>query len=217
MVSKETLRQCNFLNDLPDSVLDTISQHAQSITVPAATDLFDNGDPSDKLVLVLSGSIRVYKRSESGREVSLYRVNKDKLCIVTLGCLLGGEDYPAAGYTEEDSVLITIPRGLFLELVATTPQFRTKTFHQFADRVSGLMALVDEISFRKLDQRLASYLINNAPVIKASHQSIADELGSVREIISRLLKSFEKEGWVELSRGEINVISPESLENKIIA
>jgi len=217
MVSKDILKQCTFLNDLPDSVLKTISQHAQSITVPAATNLFNNGDPSDKLVLVLSGSIRVYKRSESGREVSLYRVNKDKLCIITLGCLLGGNNYPAAGYTEEDTVLITIPRSLFLDLVANTPQFRTKTFNQFADRVSGLMALVDEISFHKLDQRLASYLIKNAPVINASHQSIADELGSVREIISRLLKSFEKEGWVELSRGEIRVNDPKSLQNKIIA
>jgi len=217
MVSKDILKQCNFLNDLPDSVLNTISQHAQSITVPVATNLFNNGDPSDKLVLVLSGSIRVYKRSESGREVSLYRVNKDKLCIITLGCLLGGDNYPAAGYTEEDTVLITISRSLFLDLVANTPQFRTKTFNQFADRVSGLMALVDEISFHKLDQRLASYLIKNAPVINASHQSIADELGSVREIISRLLKSFEKEGWVELSRGEIRVNDPKSLQNKIIA
>lgn len=210
--SRNTLESCQFLNQLPDNIQQKICLEGSSITVPAGTILFDDGDESDKLALVISGSIRVYKRSTTGREVSLYRVNQNNLCIVTLSCLLGCDTYPATAQAEEDTTLIALPRLLFLSLVAGDESFRLTIFNQFAQRVTGLMQLVDEITFNKLDQRLATLLLSHGPVIRQSHQAIADELGSVREIISRILKQFEKNGWVRLSREQVEILEPQAIE-----
>lgn len=211
-VQKSSIEACRFLNKLPEVIQKRLCIEANSLRVKKGTQLFDDGDPTDNLALVVTGSIRVFKRSAGGREVSLYRVNQDNLCIVTLGCLLGGDSYPATAYTEEDTLLITIPRQLFLNLIASDDTFRTNTFHQFADRVSGLMQLIDEITFNKLDKRLADYLLRAGPIINRSHQAIADELGSVREMISRLLKQFENNQWIKLSRGQIEILAAGELE-----
>ena len=210
-VNIELIKNISSLKSLPIDVLTNISNHATHVSIKAGTTLFDCGSSCKMLPLVISGSIRVFKRSETSREISLYRVNKDELCIITISCLLGGDSYPATGVTDTEISAITIPRTLFLELVSTQPQFRDIVFHLFAERLSGLMQLVDEISFKKLDQRLAAFLALHGPIIKESHQEIADELGSVREIISRLLKQFEENNWVKLARKRIEITDPEAL------
>lgn len=164
------------------------------------------------LPLVLSGSIRVFKRSESGREVSLYSVTNNQLCIVTLGCLLGGNSYPATGVTEEAVSAISVPNTLFQELLVGDEGFRQSVFSQFSARITGLMELVDEVAFQQLDQRLAHMLRQRGPVINESHQQIADELGSVREIVSRILKQFEDRGWITLARRKIEINKPDELK-----
>jgi len=212
-INLELIKNASSINDLPDNVLLEISRQASYLCVKSGTTLFDCGNSCELLPLVLSGSIRVFKRSETGREISLYRVNKDQLCIITLSCLLGGDVYPATGITENDITAITLPRALFLNLIANQPKFREKAFHLYAERLSGLMQLIDEITFHKLDQRLASFLVQNGPIIEESHQQIADELGSVREIISRLLKQFEEHNWVILARKKIEVTNPDGLKD----
>jgi CRP/FNR family transcriptional regulator len=164
------------------------------------------------LPLVLSGSIKVSKRAENGREIRLYGVHPGELCIVTVSCLLGGDPYPATGVAETAVSAITLPRPLFMKLAAEHPPFREIVFSLFSERLTGLMQLVEEVAFRKLDQRLAGWLVARSPTIAASHQAIADELGSVREIVSRLLKQFEDQGWVRLGRERIVVEAPEALE-----
>ena len=210
-INIELIQNISSLNTLPIDVLIKISKQATHVSIKAGTTLFDYGNSCEQLPLVISGSIRVFKRSETSREISLYRVNKDELCIITLSCLLGGDTYPATGITDTEISAITIPRALFLELISTQPKFRDIVFHLFAERLSGLMQLVDEITFKKLDQRLAAFLVLHGPVIEESHQEIADELGSVREIISRLLKQFEENNWVKLSRKRIEIIDPRAL------
>lgn len=212
-INTELIQNIASLNTLPIDVLTKISKHATLISIKAGTTLFDCGSSCEMLPLVISGSIRVFKRSETSREISLYRVNKDELCIITLSCLLGGDAYPATGITDTEISAITIPRALFLELISTQPKFREIVFHLFADRLSGLMQLVDEVTFKKLDQRMAAFLTQHGPIIDASHQVIADELGSVREIISRLLKQFEENNWVKLSRKRIEITNHEALND----
>lgn len=212
-VNLELVQSIASLNSLPIDVQTTISNHSTHVSIKAGTTLFDCGSSCEMLPLVLSGSIRIFKRSETAREISLYRVNKDQLCIITLSCLLGGDSYPATGVTDTEISAITIPRSLFLELISTQPKFRNIVFHLFADRLSGLMQLIDEITFKKLDQRLAAFLVFNGPVIEDSHQEIADELGSVREIISRLLKQFEENNWVKLARKRIEITDVEALND----
>jgi CRP/FNR family transcriptional regulator len=196
---------CPTLSGLGPSDRDAVLRHAIVVEASPGTVLFDTGSACQALPLLLSGSIRVFKRAETGREISLYRVRQGELCIVTVSCLLGADAYPATGIVESAVSAIALPRPLFLSLTESHPPFRQAVFHLFAERLSGLMQLVEEVAFRKLDQRLAALLAARAPLITGSHQKLADELGSVREIVSRLLMQFEEQGWIRLGRERIEI------------
>lgn len=212
-IDRTTIQGCSVFSSLPRPVLDLVCARTELLAFESNQLLFDCGSACAMLPLVLSGSIRVFKRSESGREISLYRVTNGQLCIVTLGCLLGGNSYPATGITEEAVSAISVPNTLFHELVGNHEVFRQSVFDQFSSRITGLMELVDEVAFQQLDQRLAHMLYRRGPVINESHQQIADELGSVREIVSRILKQFAERGWIVLTRRKIQVIDPETLKS----
>ncbi len=197
---------------LPPALADELSRQAVAMNAPAGTVLFDAGAACQALPLVLSGAIKVSKRAENGREIRLYGVHPGELCIVTVSCLLGGDPYPATGVVETTVSAIALPRPLFMKLTAEHPPFREIVFSLFSERLAGLMQLVEEVAFRKLDQRLAAWLVARGPTIAVSHQAIADELGSVREIVSRLLKQFEDQHWVRLGRERIEVDAPEALK-----
>lgn len=196
---------------LPAALADEVARQARPMSAPAGTMLFDAGAACQALPLVLSGAIKVSKRAENGREIRLYGVQPGELCIVTISCLLGGDPYPATGVAETAVSAIALPRPLFMKLAAEHPPFREIVFSLFAERLTGLMQLVEEVAFRKLDQRLAAWLVARGPDIAVSHQAIADELGSVREIVSRLLKQFEDQRWVRLGRERIVVEATEAL------
>ncbi len=198
--------------DLSPELAAEVARQVQPMNAPAGAVLFDAGMACQALPLVLEGRIKVSKRAENGREIRLYGVSPGELCIVTVSCLLGGDAYPATGVAETPVSALAAPRPLFLRLVAEHPPFRDVVFRLFAERMSGLMQLVEEVAFRKLDQRLAAWLLARAPVIQTSHQGIADELGSVREIVSRLLKQFEEQGWVRLARERIEVADAAALK-----
>ena len=193
------------LSQLPPALAAEIERLALPMDVPAGALLFDAGSACQALPLVLSGGIKVSKRAENGREIRLYSVQPGELCIVTVSCLLGGDAYPATGIAETAVSALALPRALFLRLAAEHPPFRESVFSLFSERLTGLMQLVEEVAFRKLDQRLAAWLAARAPRISTSHQAIADELGSVREIVSRLLKQFEDQHWIKLGRERIEV------------
>lgn len=199
------------LSGLSAEQLGHIVDQTRSFEAPAGTLMFDAGRSCEGLPLITRGSIRVVKRGDNGREISLYRVQPGELCIVTLSCLLGGDAYPATGIAEQSVTGHVLPRTLFMSLLETHPPFRHAAFSLFAERLSSLMQLVEEVSFRKLDQRLATLLAKRAPLLRGSHQQLADELGSVREIVTRLLKQFAERGWVQLGRERIEVLDPVSL------
>ncbi len=202
------------LATLPELLAGEIERQAMAMKVPAGTLLFDAGMACQALPLVLEGRIKVSKRAENGREIRLYSVRPGELCIVTISCLLGGDPYPASGIAETPISALALPRPLILRLVAEHPPFREMVFRLFADRMTGLMHLVEEVAFHKLDQRLSAWLLERGPLITVSHQAVADELGSVREIVSRLLKQFEEEGSVRLGRERIEVLNPAPLQKR---
>ena len=156
------------------------------------------------------GAIRVAKRSSGGRELPLYRVLPGESCIITSSCLLGHSDYNARGITEGETQLVLLPRPLFDELIAT-PAFRDFVFALFSERMADLMQLVEEVAFRRLDQRLAALLLGKGRTVHLTHQQLADELGSVREMVSRLLKGFAEQGLVRLGREQVEVLDPAGL------
>jgi CRP/FNR family transcriptional regulator len=178
--------------------------------VPAGTTVFDERQSCPGFPFVVRGSIRVSKAAPSGRELALYRVAAGDSCIITTSCLLGASAYNARGTAEADSLLALLPGPWFDRLLHSEP-FRRFVFELFADRIAALMQLVEEVAFRKLDQRLAALLLVRGPIVRTTHQQLADELGSVREIVSRLLKSFADQRWVALQREQVDVLDVDAM------
>lgn len=188
-----------------------LAAEAQILRVPAGAVLFDAKQPCRGFPLVLEGAVRVSMNAPSGREILLYRVEPGQGCVLSGGCLLGHSDYAARGIAEEDVTLASLPPALFHELLLEHEPFRRFVFGMYGERLAEVMQLVEEVAFRRLDERLAQMLIHRGPVIEATHQKLADELGSVREIVSRLLRSFEERGWVALERERITLKDPKAL------
>jgi CRP/FNR family transcriptional regulator len=196
---------------LPVPQLERLLAEAQLLQVPAGTVLFDASQPCRGFPLLLEGAVRVAKFAPNGREIMLYRVDPGQGCILSGGCLLGHSDYSARGIAEQDVTLLSVPPALFHQLMLEFEPFRRFVFGMYGERLAEVMELVEEVAFRRLDERLAQLLIHRGPVLEATHQKLADELGSVREIVSRLLRSFEDRGWVKLERERITVLDPKSL------
>ena len=183
--------------------LDALSQPSALLHIPPGVRVFAESQPCRGFPLVVEGSIKVVKTAPSGREMLLYRVAPGDSCIISSSCLLGHTPYTARGESETAVTLVVLPEALFARLLADDPAFRDFVFHLLAERIADLMQLVEEIAFHRLDQRLARLLLARGDDIHATHQTLADELGSVREIVSRLLKGFAADGLVELGRERI--------------
>ncbi|MCR6632073.1 MAG: Crp/Fnr family transcriptional regulator [Magnetospirillum sp.] len=187
---------------------------ARVVAIPAGTVLFQDGSECSSYVLVMEGSIRVQKVSEGGREIVLYRVESGQSCVLTTNCLIAREDYAAEGIAETEVKALVLPAAIFRTLLAKSESFRDFVFSAYATRISDLLMLIQEVAFGRIDMRLAGWLrarANAADGIRATHQDIATELGTAREVISRQLKEFERRGWVALYRGRIEVKDPGGL------
>jgi CRP/FNR family transcriptional regulator len=199
------------LESLSEAALDELLQDAQVLKVPAGTVLFDEESPCQAFPLLVEGTIRVSKVGANGRELQLYRVVPGEACILTSSCLLGRVAYNARGVAESGVVAVALPQPLFARLLAEHPPFRDYVFALFAERIAELMQLVEAVAFQRLDQRLATLLLGKGRVVHSTHQALADELGSVREIVSRLLKSFAEQGLVSLGREQVEIVDAQRL------
>ncbi|SOD91981.1 Crp/Fnr family transcriptional regulator [Caenispirillum bisanense] len=184
--------------------------------VPAGTVLFSEGAACQAYVLVLGGSVRVQKVSESGREIVLYRVERGQTCVLTTACLMTRAEYGAEGVAETAVAAATLTAAAFEQLVDASPCFRRFVFAVYATRIADLLMLIEEVAFGRIDVRLAQVLLAHGQrsadgAVGATHQTLATELGTAREVVSRQLKEFERRGWVALSRGRIEVRDPASL------
>jgi CRP/FNR family transcriptional regulator len=188
-------------------VLDT---QAQVLQVPSGCSLFDEGAPCSGFPLVLAGCVRVARGSPDGRRLELYRVSPGELCVVSTSCLFGHTALTAHGQTTEASELVLLSPAGF-EQWCHHDVFRRYVFGIFADRLTDMMALVEAVAFQRLDQRLARALLARSQPVCATHQELADELGTVREIVSRLLSRFDRAGWVRLARERIEVVDAAAL------
>lgn len=183
------------------------------LRLPQGVTAFHAGDAPQSYLLVLSGVVRVQKLSESGKEIVLYRVEAGQSCILTTSCLLARDLYQAEAITETEVEAVAIPQPAF-ERALASPGFREFVFASYGERVSGLVMLIDAVAFGRMDQRLAHALIKLADGtgrIAITHQDLARELGTAREVVSRLLKEFERRGMVALQRGSIQLLRPEDL------
>ena len=201
------------LRSLPAARREALLGSVALMNLPAGTQLFAEHQPCMGFPLLLEGRIKVVKLSNSGRELMLYRVTPGSSCIISSSCLLGRSDYNARGIAETALELAILPVAEFSRLLLDHPLFRDFVFHLFAERIGDLMQLVDEVAFARLDQRLAKRLLGTDDcVLEITHQQLADDLGSVREIVSRLLKGFAAQGLVALGREQVRITDREGLQ-----
>lgn len=193
------------ISGLEPEARDLLAQGGRVAHLKAGQKVFSPGQDCASFIVVTAGSVRVSTMTESGRELMLYRVGPQETCVLTTACLMSSAIYDAEGVVETDTEALVIPKTLFNELLGGSAAFRHFVFSSYGDRLRDLIALVREVSQRQVDRRLARYLIErgSAGPIAATHQEVAAELGTAREVVSRLLKHFETEGLVRLERRQI--------------
>ena len=193
-----------------------LSARAAEVSLPAGTTIFAPGVAAESFLLVLEGTVRVQQVSPGGREIVLYRVTGGETCIMTTACLLSDEAYSAEGVSETQVQAVAIPKAAFEEAIARSAGFRRLVFADYSQRISDLMHVVEEVAFERIDKRLAQRLLDRASpagALSATHQELAAELGTAREVVGRQLKELERRGWVALARGRIELKEPHSLKS----
>lgn len=198
--------------DTPGRALLGSLSHA--MTAPAGMRVFGEGSPCKAFLIVRSGQIRVCKTGETGREIVLYRVGPGETCIVTTACLMTSTDYDADGVAESDIVAQALPLPGFMSLLAQSAGFRQFVFAAYGARIADLLLRIEEVAFGKIDQRLAAMLGERADasgLLEMTHYDMAVELGTAREVVSRQLKEFERNGWVRLGRGQMQLMDAKAL------
>jgi CRP/FNR family transcriptional regulator len=200
---------------ITDVIGNSILQRARTITWPANTTLFHQGDACQNYILLQHGSVKVFTRGENGREIVLYRVGSGESCTLTTISLFTNNKYPAEGVTETEVTALAISKEDFNKGLEQSADFRRMVFDGYSQRLTDIITLVEEVSFGRIDARLAKTLLQHAVgemTIHLTHQDLAAEMGSAREVISRQLKEFERRGWLTLQRGSIELTNTRELE-----
>lgn len=174
------------------------------------------GDPCENFLFLVHGTVRVYEITENGRDIVLYRGRAGEMCILTITNLLEETAYSANAVTEDEVRLVSIPMRYFQNALEHSPGFRTFIMSSLAQRLGHVMRLVEQVTFQRLDLRLACLLGQrfgqlSTSHVSVTHQKLASELGTTREVVSRLLKEFERMGCIRLYRGQIELVSKDAL------
>ncbi|MDX8391926.1 MAG: Crp/Fnr family transcriptional regulator [Mariprofundaceae bacterium] len=204
------------LRSVDDAIWNETLGKVAIVQVKKGDVLFHNGDGCNAYVLAISGSVRVQKMDTQGREIVLYRVEEGQSCMLTTICLMGLQQYPAEGVAESDSQLAILPLDAFEHALAASKGFRRFVMRSIGSRICDLMQLVEDVAFGRMDARLARLLLQRSQSgneLDCTHQNLAVELGTAREVVSRLLKDFERKGWVRLSRGKIALLQAQALKD----
>jgi CRP/FNR family transcriptional regulator len=218
MSSLAWLEQFPDLSGLDEHAKNILAKYARIAEAPIGTIGYREGAPCGAYVMRLAGKSRVYKMSTGGREILLYRVGAGETCVITTTCLLGSSDYPASTIVEEPIRDVLIPAAAFNQLMIDSAVFRKFVMTNYGALISDLIVLIDEVAFCNLEARLAKVLLDaKSTQITRTHQQIADELGTAREVVSRQLKRLELKGSVSLGRGQIEITNRSSLEKLVNA
>lgn len=203
------------LRGATSELLRLVAKHGFLARIPAGRDVFVEGQQVGAIPLLISGTVRVYEIGETGREVTLYRFRPGESCVLTANAILTQRSFPAIATVEEDAEAVMIPAPMFRAWVASSDLWRGFFVDLVAQRLASVMTVVDEVAFRRLDQRVAALLAHRAAdanPVAITHQEIAAELGSAREAVSRVLEDLDTKGLISSTRGRIAVNDPVALE-----
>jgi len=192
----------------PREVVQGMLSAGRQQAIPANTRIYSEGDTCQGIAFVLSGEIRVYKIGETGREITLYEIGPGETCILNASCILSGSKYPAHAVAASEVSVVLVPAADFRRLVTVHDEMRVFVFTLLSQRLATVMELVEEVAFGRMDQRIMAYLVERSGnnVLQTTHQKIASDLGTSREVVSRLLKDFERKQQVLLSRNSITLL-----------
>ncbi len=210
-----------FFSTLPPSSLDALLAHSVRRRLEHKDVLARDGGECAYLPFVLEGTLRIYKASEGGKELTLYRIERGESCILSATCILNGGSFPAIAEAEGATEVLLFPSKLLLRLVEDNAEWRHYVFGLYSRRLEDVLALVEEVAFHHVDARIAAYLLKHAAahkgVVSRTHGQIADELGTSREVVTRILKDFEADGLIATARGRVRVLRTDSLAQKAAA
>jgi CRP/FNR family transcriptional regulator len=220
MKANEILGQFGFYTDADAGLREVIVRQARPVVLERGSYFFRAGQPCVCIPFVARGDVRVYLMGESSREITLYHVETGQSCLLTLNSALMDTPYTADAVVEEEVEALVVPVETFRQWFHLYEPVRQFVLEMMAQRITELMTLVSEVTFGRLDQRLADFLLRHFdqadagnPVISMTHEHIAAELGTVREVISRVLKEFERKGAIGIRRGRIALQDPRLLES----
>jgi CRP/FNR family transcriptional regulator len=201
----------------PQALLDflLLQPEVTHTSAPAGMVISNTGDPCHDLILLQKGKVRVYRPAKDGRAITLYHVAQGESCILTASCILNTLTFPAIAEIEQDAEGIVIPAKKMLQWLTSEPLWQHYIFSLLSHRMADLISLVDNLAFCTLNVRLAQWLLTQSSHQKeiiTTHQVISEELASSREVISRLLKEFERQGLISLQRGIISVLNREKIK-----
>jgi len=192
---------------MPDELLGEIFANARRQIIPAGQSVYSEGDACQLFLFLLSGEIRVFKTGVNGKEITLYDISSGETCIINASCILSGAQAPANALTQTECDALLLPAPIFQRLAGKYEEVRNFVFQVLARNIADVMSLVEEIAFERMDERLSDYLREKVHdgLLHTTHQKIASDLGTSREVVSRLLKDFERQGKLVLSRNLITI------------
>jgi len=204
--NNEFIRIFPTFNNNPELVTEILSASNYK-AFPKDTQIYSEGDSCSVIALMISGEIRVFKIGESGREITLYEIERGDTCILNASCILSNMSYPANAVTMQDAELLLVPAREFRRLLARYEEMRDFVFALLSRRLASVMSLVEEVAFGRMDLRLFEYIEEKSEdgKLNSTHQKIANDLGTSREVVSRILKEFERQGKIRLSRNLIQI------------
>lgn len=200
---------------LEPDIIANLERSSRLVSLPGGSRIYGPGQPPENFLLLLDGTVRVQQVSDSGREIVLYRVEAGESCALTTACLMSFENYLAEAVAETDIRAVAIPRAVFDDLVGRSPVFRQFVFSAFSSRITDLFRLIDDVAFQRLDIRLAQKLVElsrGGDTVTATQQQLASELGTAREVVSRVLGELARRGSISIGRGTITIANRAALE-----
>ena len=215
----EILSKFPFILNAGNDFKAKFSQIAKEVVIPQGHCIFESGSQMESVALLLRGKVRVYMTGPTGREITLYYVSPGEMCPTNLMFALLDRKSPASAVPITPCQAVVIPAAVFRNWVDDQPSVRMALVETLSSRLIDMMALIEEISFQKMDRRLGDFLLvkfrdsrDSPPKIRLTHEDIAAELGSAREVISRLLTEFERLDILQTGRGCITLCNANLLE-----
>ena len=203
-------------NDLNTAQKKVISDNLITRDVKKGTIIHNGNLDCTGLLLVKSGQLRTYILSDEGREITLYRLFDMDMCLLSASCIMQSIQFEVTIEAEKDTDLWIIPAEIYKDIMKESAPVANYTNELMASRFSDVMWLMEQIIWKSFDKRLAEFLIQESDIektnhLKITHEKIANHMGTAREVVTRMLRYFQNEGWIRLSRGTIELIHPEKL------